>query len=249
MPITQTPAHRDDPRDTARRTFLLRSLAAGWLVGGSGWHLPTMAAVLGEIPGKLPEGRSIFALSGEVWVNDRPATAETRIAADDRVRTGRNSHVVAVVGADAFILRADSELQMGAGRAARRLFRLTTGALLTVFGPRNDGVDLNAPTVTVGIRGTGVYAAVDPDKTYLCTCYGRVDLTATADPSATELIQSRHHDAARYIYAQPVAGRLIAPAPFIDHTDLELMTLEALVGREVPFALGDKDYQAPRRDY
>lgn len=109
--------------------------------------------------------------------------------------------------------------------------------------------DLNAPTVTVGIRGTGVYAAADPDKTYLCTCYGRVDLTATADPNATETIQSRHHDAARYIYAQPVNGKLIAPAPFIDHTDLELMTLEALVGREVPFALGDKDYQAPRRDY
>ena len=241
--------HVDDPRDLERRRFLLQALAGGCLVGGAGWSTAAIAGLFGEVPGKLPAGRSIFALSGAVWVNGKVADRDTRITAEDHVRTGPDSHIIAVVGADAFVLRAQSELQLGAGRTARRFFRLVSGALLTVFGPRDDGVDLNAPTVTVGIRGTGVYAEADADRTYLCTCYGRTQLSATADHTVTEAIESRHHDAARYIYAKPVNGKLMEPAPFKNHTDLELMMLEALVGREVPFALGDRDYQTPRRSY
>jgi len=30
---------------------------------------------------------------------------------------------------------------------------------------------------------------------------------------------------------------------------MELMTLEALVGREVPFKLEDAEYRGPRREY
>ncbi len=246
MKLTKLGPHADDPRDERRREFLLRALAAGWLVGGGSG--PALAGALGEVPARLPADRSIFRLSGEVWVNGQPADTTTRIGVEDQVRTGRNSHLVAVVGADAFILRGNSELQLGAARNAKRFFRLVSGALLTVFGPRDDGVDLNAPTVTVGIRGTGVYAEVEPDRTYLCTCYGTTLLNATADANVSETVQAQHHDG-RYIYARPVNGKLIETAPFINHSDLELMMLEALVGREVPFALGDKDYQSPRRDY
>ncbi|HEY1077131.1 MAG TPA: hypothetical protein VGE51_10625 [Fontimonas sp.] len=248
MSVKQLGPDAGDPRDERRREFLLRALAAGWLVGETGWNSTVLAGVLGELPARLPPERSIFRLSGEVWVNGQPADRDTRIGAEDQVRTGRNSHVVAVVGTDAFILRGHSELQLGAARNAKRFFRLVSGALLTVFGPRDDGVDLQAPTVTVGIRGTGVYAEAEADRTYLCTCYGRTELRAAADPNASEIVQAEHHDG-RYIYARPVNGRLIEKAPFINHTDLELMMLEALVGREVPFALGDHDYRSPRRDY
>lgn len=248
MKLKKLGPHADDPRDERRREFLLHALAAGWLIGETGWGAAALAGALGEVPSRLPADRSIFRLSGDVWVNDQPADQTTRIGAEDRVRTGRNSHLVAVVGADAFILRGNSELQLGAARSAKRFFRLVSGALLTVFGPRDDGVDLTAPTVTVGIRGTGVYAEAEPDRTYLCTCYGTTQLSATADANVSETVQAQHHDG-RYIYARPVNGKLIEKAPFINHTDLELMMLEALVGREVPFALGDKDYQSPRRDY
>ncbi|MDP9140913.1 MAG: hypothetical protein M3O62_09000 [Pseudomonadota bacterium] len=248
MKIQSLGPHADDPRDEQRRQFLLRALAAGWLIGESGWSSTAIAGVLGEVPARLAADRSIFTLSGEVWVNGQPADKKTRIGINDQVRTGRNSHVVAVVGADAFMMRGNSELQLGAARNAKRFFRLVSGALLTVFGPRDDGVDLNAPTVTVGIRGTGVYMEVEPDRTYLCTCYGQTLLSAVADANVSETVTAQHHDG-RYIYAKPVNGRLIEPAPFINHTDLELMMLESLVGREVPFALGEKDYQGPRRDY
>jgi hypothetical protein len=39
------------------------------------------------------------------------------------------------------------------------------------------------------------------------------------------------------------------PAPFLNHTDLELMTIEAIVGREVPFGLTGSEYEGPQRDY
>ena len=38
-------------------------------------------------------------------------------------------------------------------------------------------------------------------------------------------------------------------APFIDHTDQELMLIEALVGRSPPFVFPRSDYLRPRRPY
>lgn len=247
--MNPTPPPADPAPTDPRRRFLIQALALGWL-GSGGWNTAAVAQALGPLPGRLPEGQSVFELTGEVWVNGRRANRATRIGPQDEVRTGDGGRILAVVGADAFLLRAGSTLQMGAGRGARRFFRLVTGAMLTVFGPRrDDGVDLRAPTATIGIRGTGVYLEADATKTYVCTCYGQTELSATGLATARETIRSRHHDAARYVYAEPVNGQWLAPAPFLNHDDLELMTLEALVGRQVPFALGERDYQGPRRDY
>ena len=44
-------------------------------------------------------------------------------------------------------------------------------------------------------------------------------------------------------------GRNIRNAPFINHTDQELMLIETLVGREPPFVFPKSDYQGPRRNY
>jgi hypothetical protein len=240
---------RDDAADDDRRDFLVRALSLGWLAGGVGWRTDAFAGIFGELPARLPPGRSIFSIDGEVWVNGQPASRDTLIGPDDHVRTGARSSIVAVVGQDALILRERSALQLGAGRAARRFFRLVSGAMLTVFGRREDELEIQAPTVTIGIRGPGVYTEADPEKTYVCTCYGRTLLTASDDPGAREEIVSRHHDAPRYVLARPRNGRRIVPAAFQWHTDLELMTLEALVGREVPFRLEDMEYRGPRREY
>ncbi len=239
----------DEQHDDARRAFLVRALSLGLLAGGSGWQLEALAGIFGDLPGRLPEGRSIFSLKGEVLVNGQPATRETLIGPQDRLRTGPGASLVAVVGQDALILRERSELQLDAGRAVRQFFRLVSGAMLTVFGQRDRELAVQTPTATIGIRGTGVYFEVDPEKTYVCTCYGRVRIAAAGDPQQREEIVARHHDAPRYVLAKPQDGRLIVPAGFQDHTDLELMTLEALVGRTVPFTLEQQQYQAPRREY
>jgi hypothetical protein len=126
--------------------------------------------------------------------------------------------------------------------------RLVTGKLLSVFGKTKH--QLNTPNATIGIRGTGIYTEADPEQTYVCTCYGVVDLYADNDKNSSETITSQHHDAPRYILSNEPSGKNIREAPFINHTDLELQVIEGLVGREPPFSMAGGGYSAPRRtDY
>jgi hypothetical protein len=239
-----------DPIDDPRRQFLLRALAGGALIGGLGWNLEALASIFGKLPSRMPEGKSIFELSGDVTINGKPAAMDSKIASGDVIKTGQGAHLIGVHGDDALLIRENSEMEIAGDREARRFFRLVTGALLTVLGPKKHGFDVRTPVATMGVRGTGLYTEADPEKTYICTCYGKVRINAVADPSASEAIQSRHHDAPRYVLAAPKDGKRIVPGGFRDHTDLELMTLEALVGRQVPFKVSETgEYLGPRREY
>jgi hypothetical protein len=247
-------SRRDDSVDDPRRQFLVRALAAGALAGTSGWSLEALAGpfsnVLGNLPQRLAAGQSIFDLSGEVTINGQPATKASTIKPGDVVRTGTKSHLIGVIGEDALLLRANTEVEIAGSQAARKFFRLVTGGLLGVFGKRRDAFDIRTPVATIGVRGTGLYAESDPEKTYICTCYGKVDVQSVAEPAMVETITAQHHDAPRYVLAKAQDGKRIVPAGFIEHTDLELMTLEALVGREVPFKVSDTgEYLGPRREY
>ena len=240
------------PEEERRRAFLVRALMAGALAVAAPLGGNPMA--MGRIPRQLPPGRSIFELRGSVFVNDRPATLETVIHPGDRIRTGADSHLIFVVGQDAFILRDNSRLQLqGLANGLIRGLRLLSGKLLSVMGRREgqDELNLHTSTAYIGIRGTGIYVESAPELSYVCTCYGHTELTSVSDPAQREAIRSRHHDAPRYILAPGTddSGSLIQPAPFKNHTDEELMLIEALIGREPPFALTGSGYSAPRRDY
>jgi hypothetical protein len=226
-----------------RRAFLLKALAAG-LLGASA--APRAAAqIFGRRPEKLPEGRSIYDSTGSVSVNGQAADAGTRIRAGDRVETGSGAQLVFVVGADAFMLRENSRLELSGTGFALSAARLVTGALLSVFGkgtPRR----VRTPTATIGIRGTGLYVEAQPGLSYVCTCYGDTEVAAADDPAVAERIVSKHHDAPRYVLGPGAADR-IRPAPFINHTDVELTLIESLVGRTPPFSLFDEGYGSSRR--
>jgi hypothetical protein len=62
-------------------------------------------------------------------------------------------------------------------------------------------------------------------------------------------VTSKHHDEPVYILAKPKDGKTIRKAPFINHTDQELMLIETLVGRSPPFVFPSEDYGGPRKDY
>ena len=255
----------------SRRDFLVQALSLGWIAGGMGWNSPALAALFGKLPGKLPAGKSVFEVKGEVLVNGKQATEGTVILPSDKITTGANSYLIAAVGANSFILRDKSVLDLGGSNPLKTVMRLVSGKFLGVFGKlgKDKSLSLNTPVATIGIRGTGVYAESDPDKTYLCTCYGTTEMAAQSDydfgggapdargkkkkedsaPVEMAQVTAKHHDAPKYILAQPDAGKRITPAPFINHTDLELMTLEALVGRKTPFGLPASEYEAPRREY
>lgn len=240
-----------DPRDDPRRRLLLKALAAGWLLGGSGWSAAAPAGLFGSRPRKLPPGRSIFELEGEVAVNGRKASRDTLLAPGDVIETGRGGRLVGVIGQDALIVRAQSRVELGAaGRGARSLFRLVTGAMLTVFGPRDAEYEVSMPLATIGIRGTGLYLEAAPERGYLCLCYGRAWVTPSGAPGEAFEAVSTHHDMPKYLLPEAQGGSAVQAAPFVDHSDLELMLLEALVGRTVPFVVGDDPYETPRRqDY
>lgn len=247
---------KDKELDDPRREFLVNALTAGAFVatGSMGLMMPAgaEAGIFGKVPRKVESGKSIFDMKGDVRVNGELATIDTVIKAADTVETGEKSQAVFVVGKDSFILHSNSKLKLSGSGILLNNLRLFTGRMLSVFGKRgrNEGaLSAVTSTATIGIRGTGVYFESEPDLSYVCTCYGVTDLSSTADPSSNEKIASQHHDAPRYITAAGSKGSRIRSAPFINHTDLELMLIEELVGRVPPFTVADTDYSAPRRGY
>ena len=198
-----------------RREFLTTSLAAG-----TAFLLPGLA-----------HGGSISHLQGNVWINGRRAWPSSRIQAGDTVISGNNSEIVFVVDQDAYLLRGDSHLTLQVKDRVVSGLRLLTGAFMAVFGA--GGKEIQVSTVTAGIRGTGIYAeARSKDEAYFCTCYGEVVLK-TADAGIGETVLASHHSA-RFI-SNGDSGPEIVAAPMINHEDTELVLLESLVGREVPF--------------
>ncbi len=231
----------DDPR----RELLIKALASGLFMAGGAAGILQPVHAMGKIPKVLEPGKSIYDMRGEVAVNGKPADMKTVITGSDLVTTGKSSHVVFAVGKDAFVLRSNSRLQLSGSGMIVNTLRLVTGKLLSVFGKTRHRI--NTPNATIGIRGTGIYTEADPEQTYVCTCYGVVDLFADNDSESTEVITSSHHDAPRYILSNEAKGRNIRPAPFINHTDQELLLLEELVGRTPPFSMAGGGYNAPRR--
>lgn len=231
--------------DESRREWLLRLLAAGAFSLSP--PLAVAARLLGQVPGPMPAGRSVYTVEGDVRANGKPVDAGTVLRASDVLETGANGRVVYVMGQDAFLLRGQSRLEMVADGAAEFVvgtLRLVSGRLLSVFGKSRH--QILTPTATIGIRGTGVYVEADPGESYVCTCYGTTTIADT-DGTATETVTSVHHDAAKYVLAGGDAGGRIRAAPFKNHTDEELALIEALVGRAPPFELPGDAYDRPRR--
>ena len=188
----------------------------------------TGAAALLVVP-RTVSAASVDRQMGELYVNGERAAPGTPIKPGDQVLTGPNSSVAFAVGEDAFLLRQLTALKIE-GKALITGLRILTGALVGVFG-RGDR-RLHTTTATVGIRGTGVYIEANPVLTYLCTCYGEVELECVTYRSRKTVTATNHTP--NYIFGQVLSGRSIMDAPFMNHTNAELATLEKMVGRESP---------------
>jgi hypothetical protein len=185
----------------------------------------------------------MLEVKGEVLINGRLAKLGAGLKPGDSVATSPGSSAVFVFGSDAFLLREKSELLTAGGKTLAGSLRLVTGKLLSVFGRGSRRIV--TATATIGIRGTGIYIEAEAERTYVCTCYGMVDLQASNMPEARETVSTTHHDAPRYIYAHgetPI--KMMAQAPVVNHTDAELIMLEALVGRKPPFVGSATEYKS-----
>jgi hypothetical protein len=236
--------NNEDPR----RRLLIKALAAGLFSSAVGSR-EASAQALGGRPAPLAPGKSIYRMEGQVLVNGQPATPDTQITAGSTVQTGKDSEVVYAVGETAHLQRSESQVTLETKQADSVIvsgLRLLTGKILSVF-PSGRPVRMTTTNASIGIRGTGIYMESDPEQTYFCTCYGTADIASASDPTSRETVVSRHHDRPLYILTGEHPGQNVRAAPFINHTDQELMLIEALVGRTPPFVFPRDDYMRPRR--
>jgi len=179
----------------------------------------------------VPGGGSLQRSTGDVLINGKPAQAGSAVASGDVVATGPDGQAIFTLGDDAFLLRSQGAVSVADGRDGREI-NLDSGRVLSVFGPKR--ITLRTPHANVGIRGTAVYLESPPASTNVCVCYGRAVMIPTGDPAKAEEVETRHHDAPRQIFPaghQPV----MEPYMVTNHTDEELVMLEALLGRVPPF--------------
>ena len=207
----------------SRRDFFRSALVAGVLLPGGIGGLIAQALAQGK--GKPGVNR----MRGEVRVNGEPAKPGSIIKPGDTVTTGPKSYVTFVVGQDAFLMRGNTKLALGGAETLVNLARVLTGKLLSVYskGPPRK---IEGVTATIGIRGTGAYIEVEPERTYFCLCYGEAQIVPVVAPDASEVVRTRHHESPRYIYGKGRA-QVMEKAPVVNHRDDELILLESLVGR------------------
>ncbi|HEX4779881.1 MAG TPA: hypothetical protein VH301_03950 [Usitatibacter sp.] len=206
-----------------RRRTALALLAAG----ASG----VIARALAK--GDIPPG--VNQLDGIVHVNGAQAHVGTPVRPGDRVATGHASSAVIVVGKDAFLLRSQTVIELGKGPdGLLAQLAVASGGVLSVFSKKP--VTIKASTASIGIRGTGAYVEMDTAGVYFCLCYGEA-LVEGPGMASGRLVRTTHHEEPLLLRDNGSSMRIEA-GPFRNHTDAELVMLEALVGREPPFMKG-----------
>jgi hypothetical protein len=213
-----------------RRRALLALLGAG--------SLPqALQAALAQ----TSSSQGVRAVQGDVKVNGEPVVPGSPVHPGDTIVTAKGAVMTFVVGQDAFLMRENSQAELMGSGALVNVFRLLTGKVLGAFGSGGER-RISTATATIGIRGTGAYTEAEPTRTYFCLCYGSADVAATMS-GARESYSTRHHESPRYIYGDK-RERAIVPANVLNHTDAELIMLEALVGRTPPQSFMEGPYMS-----
>ena len=216
-----------------RKRDLLRWMAAAGAASASG--LVSRALAKSDIP------PGVNKLEGSIQVNGLDARVGTPVQVGDRVATGTKSQAVVVLGKDAFLMRSQTSIEFKGEGGLLHDMLVATGSVLSVFSKKP--VEIRAANASIGIRGTGAYLEVLPEEVYFCLCYG--DAVVAGPHMADKLVHTTHHE-------EPLIIRMdgtvmtAEPGPFRNHTDAELVMLEALCGREPPFM---KDGTYPAKKY
>jgi hypothetical protein len=180
---------------------------------------------------------NVVELTGDAMLNGRPLRRDMPIQSGDSLETGPGSNLVFVLGNASFQVRQNSRVTVERGQTLNTVsvLRMLTGAVASVWG-KGSSRSIVTPTLTAGIRGTGVYTEVFPQnnfRSYFCNCYGVVDLASGTDRNTS---RSEYHQSF-WGEAEPKDGKLLTPAPAINHTDAELEALAALVNQQTAWQI------------
>jgi hypothetical protein len=209
-----------------RRSFL--QAAAAWVA-------------MGGYEAAFAQQRSnIVELVGDATVNGERMRPSSFVQTGDRIETGPGSNLVFVIGNASFQVRQNSRMtvERGATLNAVSVLRMLTGAVVSVWG-KGSSRQIVTPTLTAGIRGTGVYTEVRSNenfRSYFCNCYGTVDMSAGDDRAVSRAVYHQSF----WGEAQPVNGKLLTPAKAINHTDEELEFLARLVDQRTAWQIAGR---------
>lgn len=198
--------------------------AAAWVALG-GWSTS-----------QAQQRSNIVELVGDALLNGNRLAPQQTVQTGDVLETGPGSRLVFVIGNSSFHVRQNSRLAVERGGTlnAVSLLRLLTGAVVSVWGKGSDR-RITTPTLTAGIRGTGVYTEIfakQDNRSYFCNCYGTVDLKTQSD---SRTLVADYHDA---VWADKRDGDVVlSPARAINHTDEELEFLARLVNQRTAWQI------------
>lgn len=209
-----------------RRDFL--QAAAAWAAWG------------GAATVQAQSRSNVVQLVGDAMVNGSRLLPQQTIQTGDHITTGPQSMLIFVVGKSSFHVRQNSMLtvERGSTLSAVSLLRLLSGAVVSVWG-RGPSRQITTPTLTAGIRGTGVYTEIFDNqggRTYFCNCYGTVDVRAGTEHAVS---QADYHQAF-WGEVGPKNGRMLTPAKAINHTDEELEFLARLAEQRTAWQISGK---------
>ena len=218
-----------------RRDFL--QAAAAWTALG------------GAVTAQAQSRSNIVQMLGDATVNGTRLSPQQTIQTGDELATGPQSNLIFVIGSSAFHVRQNSRLtvERGASLNAVSVLRLLTGAVVSVWG-KGTNRQIVTPTMTAGIRGTGVYTEIFSNldgRSYFCNCYGTVEMTSGRD-KATSV--SEYHEA-YWGEVTPKDGRSLTPAKAINHTDDELEYLARLADQRTAWQISGKKGKKDSQTY
>jgi hypothetical protein len=198
--------------------------AAAWVATG-GW-----AAAHAQ------QRSNVVELVGDALLNGQRMLPEHTVQTGDVVETGPGSRVIFAIGSSSFHVRQNTRMSVerGSSLSVVSLLRLLSGAVVSVWG-KGSLRQIATPTLTAGIRGTGVYTEIfaqQENRSYFCNCYGTVDL-ATSNSQKTSVTE--YHEAH---WADPEDdGFVLRPGRAINHTDEELEFLAGLVQQKTAWQI------------
>lgn len=204
----------------------------------------------GGLPAAMAQQRSnVVDFVGDILLNGQRMLPQQVVQTGDEILTGAASRLIFVIGNASFHVRQNSRLRVERGRTLNTasLLRLLSGAVISAFGP-GSGRTIVTPTLTAGIRGTGVYTEVMADqggRSYFCNCYGTVDMQAGGNRAVS---QSSYHQSF-WGEVEPRGGRFLTPAPALNHTDEELEFLARLIDQRTAWQIAGRTGVKDGRGY
>ncbi len=194
------------------------------------------------MPGRNTDGEIKFMV-GSVTMNGKPAAPGDTVRFGDVIETGdQSSCEIIIAGKNLMVLVPNTKLLYRVTTRESNL-ELSRGALGAIIRNKDATGDLyiKTSTVTASVRGTIFYIAVEnPDRTYTCTCNGRIHfkpetaggiLSRQAPGAEDTLVEASHHEA--YYYIREKGSIKIEKAGLKYHSDEAMNKEAAVIGETV----------------